>query len=100
MPLAETEHGGIADISGILNFLARSPETAFSQALLTCRQIVTSAPLSLAVAKKAIDAAPYLPLEEGLTLERELYDSLLGTEDRMEGLKAFKDKRRAKFLGR
>jgi methylglutaconyl-CoA hydratase len=68
--------------------------------LLLCRQIVTSAPLSLRVAKEAINAAPYIPLEEGLTMERQLYDTLLETDDRMEGLKAFKEKRRAKFVGR
>lgn len=41
-----------------------------------------------------------MALEEGLTLERSLYDTLLETEDRMEGLKAFREKRRAKFAGR
>lgn len=41
-----------------------------------------------------------MPLQRGLDMERELYDPLLRTEDRQEGLRAFKEKRRPKFVGR
>jgi methylglutaconyl-CoA hydratase len=58
------------------------------------------APLALRAAKTAIDAAPYKPLEEGLDLERRVYNSLLLTEDRNEGLRAFAEKRRAVFTGK
>jgi enoyl-CoA hydratase/carnithine racemase len=58
------------------------------------------APLALRAAKTAIDAVPYTPLEEGLDLERRVYNGLLLTEDRNEGLRAFAEKRRAVFTGK
>lgn len=58
------------------------------------------APLALRAAKTAINAAPDLPLEKGLDLERQLYNPLFETSDRQEGLKAFAEKRRAVFTGR
>ena len=56
------------------------------------------APLALAAVKAAIEAE--MSLEDGLTLERRLYNPLLKTQDRNEGLKAFAEKRRARFTGR
>jgi len=54
----------------------------------------------LKAAKRAIHAAESLPtLEQGLDFERKMADSLLGTKDRMEGLKAFAEKRKAVFTG-
>ncbi|WVF71241.1 hypothetical protein IAT40_006042 [Kwoniella sp. CBS 6097] len=76
-----------------------SPTSAFEAALLLSRQIITSAPLSLSAAKQAISSAPFLTLEKGLNFERKVYNGLLGTQDRQEGLKAFAEKRRAVFKG-
>ncbi|WVQ99631.1 hypothetical protein IAU59_006769 [Kwoniella sp. CBS 9459] len=75
------------------------PTSAFEAALLLSRQILTSAPLSLAAAKQAISSAPFVSLNEGLDLERRVYDGLLSSEDRQEGLMAFAEKRRAVFRG-
>jgi methylglutaconyl-CoA hydratase len=63
-----------------------------------CRHLC-SAPLALKAAKSAINSAQYLPKERGLDLERSAYNTLLGTSDRLEGLKAFAEKRRAVFRG-
>jgi methylglutaconyl-CoA hydratase len=88
----------------LLGFLTKyipPPATALSESILLARQIVTSAPLALTAAKRAIDAAADgLQLERGLDLERALYDPLLATRDRDEGLAAFREKRRARFEGR
>lgn len=84
----------------MLNVFAREPETAWDAALLLSRQILTSAPLALQAAKQTITAARNLPLEQGLGTERTVYNGLLDTEDRLEGLKAFAEKRRAVFAGR
>lgn len=91
-----------AERIGFLNKLAKAPSTALQEALILSRQIVTSAPLALEAAKRAINAATdgTTSLEPGLDLERALYNPLLGTEDRQEGLRAFKEKRRARFSGR
>ncbi|OCF38701.1 methylglutaconyl-CoA hydratase [Kwoniella heveanensis CBS 569] len=78
---------------------APAPSSAFEAALLLSRQISTSAPLSLHAAKQAITSAPFLSLDQGLDLERRMYEGLLGSEDRLEGLRAFAEKRRAVFKG-
>ncbi|ODN82014.1 hypothetical protein L202_02342 [Cryptococcus amylolentus CBS 6039] len=85
---------------GILNIYAQSPSSAREASLILARQILSSAPLALAAAKSAIDGATDSSLDAGLTLEREMYNSLLDTYDRQEGLKAFAEKRRAIFTGR
>ncbi|WP_265518246.1 enoyl-CoA hydratase-related protein [Nitratireductor luteus] len=51
-------------------------------------------------AKRAVNAAFELPLGEGLALEHELTVAAFEKEDRIEGLKAFAEKREPKFKGR
>jgi methylglutaconyl-CoA hydratase len=98
-PLHPSQHPQHSPI-GFLNRYIPPPATPLSEAIILARQIVTSAPLALGAAKQAIDAAADgLALEKGLDLERELYNPLLSTNDRQEGLKAFAEKRRAKFVG-
>jgi enoyl-CoA hydratase/carnithine racemase len=64
-------------------------------------QTITSrAPLAVRYAKEAIVRGLELPLEEGLKVEAELYLLLRMTEDRMEGARAFKEKRPPQFRGR
>jgi enoyl-CoA hydratase len=58
------------------------------------------APLAVKYAKEAVVRGLELPLEEGLKVESELYTLLRTTEDRMEGAKAFQEKRPPQFKGR
>ena len=62
--------------------------------------ISENAPLALALAKQAIVQGADLPLEEALSLEFQMYQQTLKTEDRQEGLKAFAEKRPPRFVGR
>lgn len=62
--------------------------------------ISSSAPLAVAAAKRALEEGMGLPLDEALAVESREYQTLLGTADRQEGLKAFSEKRPAKFEGR
>jgi enoyl-CoA hydratase/carnithine racemase len=64
------------------------------------RLFARRAPLSLAFAKTAVDVGLTMPLESALTFEIGLTTQLFTTEDRQEGLRAFKEKREAKFRGR
>jgi enoyl-CoA hydratase/carnithine racemase len=57
------------------------------------------APVSVAMAKRAIDEGVNLPIAEGLLLERRCYDVTLFTDDRNEGLRAFAEKRPPRFRG-
>ncbi len=62
-------------------------------------ELLAAAPRSVAMAKRAIERGGELPLEDGLTLERQCYDVTLATEDRNEGLRAFAEKRRPRYTG-
>jgi enoyl-CoA hydratase/carnithine racemase len=56
--------------------------------------------LAIKYAKEAIVRGLELPLTEGLKVEAELYMLLRTTEDRMEGARAFQEKRPPQFKGR
>jgi enoyl-CoA hydratase len=62
--------------------------------------IISRAPLAVKYAKEAMVRGLELPLEAGLKVEAELYTLLRTTEDRMEGARAFKEKRPPQFKGR
>jgi enoyl-CoA hydratase/carnithine racemase len=58
------------------------------------------APLSLKYCKEAVLKGLDMTLEQGLRLEGDLYFLLHTTEDRTEGITAFKEKRKPKFKGK
>jgi len=62
--------------------------------------ILTAAPIALAQAKRAIDGGLDVALGDGLKLEERCYDVTIPTEDRLEALDAFRNKRRPVFKGR
>jgi enoyl-CoA hydratase len=62
--------------------------------------IISRAPLAVKYAKEAIVRGLELPLDEGLKVEAELSILLRTTEDRLEGARAFKEKRPPQFKGR
>jgi enoyl-CoA hydratase len=62
--------------------------------------IASRAPLAVKYAKEAIIRGRELPLSEGLKVEADLYTLLRTTEDRMEGARAFQEKRPPRFKGR
>ena len=69
-------------------------------ALEMARLFARRAPLSLAFAKRAVDVGLTMPLEAGLVFEMGLTTQLFTTEDRAEGLRAFREKRQPEFTGR
>jgi len=64
------------------------------------QKIAANSPLTLRIAKEAVRAAERLPLEDGITYERDLFCLAFSTEDKAEGVKAFLDKRPAEWKGR
>ncbi len=61
--------------------------------------IAGCAPLSLRMAKEAIDRGVEVGVEEGLRIERACYERTLFSDDRNEGLAAFAEKRAPRFTG-
>lgn len=58
------------------------------------------APLSLAMAKRAVRAGMQMDMKSAIEYERFLVTAVYMTEDRKEGIQAFLDKREAAFKGR
>lgn len=58
------------------------------------------APLAVGLIKRAVQSGLEMPLEAGLTLERELQARLFASADSKEGIAAFNEKRQANFTGR
>ncbi len=63
------------------------------------RAMAAHSPLTLSLAKSAVRAAAELPLSGGLALERELFITAFGSDDKREGVAAFLEKRAARFRG-
>jgi len=82
---------------GIVN---RVCDNALEEALATAEKIAANAPLSVRQAKKSIHYGLQMDLATGYRFEIEAYNQLVGTEDRKEGVRAFNEKRKAKFQGR
>ena len=57
-------------------------------------------PLAVRLGKQAVLAADETPLSAGLDHERRLYELAMATEDRVEGMTAFVEKRKPEFKGR
>ena len=68
-------------------------------ALGLARTLAERAPVALRYAKEAVVKGLALPLEDGLRLEADLSTLLRTTEDRVEGAKAFLEKRKPRFTG-
>jgi enoyl-CoA hydratase/carnithine racemase len=69
-------------------------------ALGLAEQVTANAPLAVAAAKHAIDQGLALDLDAALALEQRHYETVLSSEDRLEGLAAFGEKRPPRFQGR
>ena len=84
---------------GIVNRLCE-PEALMSEALDTAATIAANAPLSVRQAKKSMHVGLQLDLKSALLFEIEAYNRLVPTEDRLEGVRAFNEKRKPNFKGR
>jgi enoyl-CoA hydratase/carnithine racemase len=56
--------------------------------------------VALRLIKEALRASARAPLDEGLRLERSLFGLAFSSEDKVEGVKAFLEKRKPEFRGR
>ncbi len=76
------------------------PAALMPAALEAARSLCASAPVSLRQAKTAIRRGLDVDLRTGLAIEIEAYNRTVTTEDRLEGVRAFGEKRKPVFQGR
>lgn len=93
---ARTVKGQEAYDLGILNKLV-SAEELLSSAEELAAAIMKNAPLAVEKAKHVIQVGAELPLKNAIRLETEAEALLFSTEDKLEGMRAFVEKRKAVF---
>ena len=84
---------------GIVNTVAGKREW-LDAALELADVVARRPPLAVRFGKQAVLAAEETPLSAGLSQERRLFELAMATEDRVEGMNAFVEKRRPEFRGR
>lgn len=68
-----------------------------ADAMAAARKIADKSQLAVVAAKEAVHRADEMTLAEGVLFERRLFQSLFATEDQKEGMRAFLEKRPARF---
>ena len=71
-----------------------------TEAIELARVIAERPPLAVRLGKRAVQVAEDTGLAEGLRAERELFEEAMASEDRIEGMTAFLEKREPQFKGR
>lgn len=84
---------------GIVNKVC-APDKLLEETLATARRIAENAPIGVRQAKKSLDKATELDRNSGYAFEIEAYNMTVPTEDRLEGVRAFNEKRKPVFKGR
>ncbi|MBE7412711.1 MAG: enoyl-CoA hydratase-related protein [Leptospiraceae bacterium] len=87
-----------AEKFGIVNY-AYSKDSMLEKSILLAKEISTSAPIAVSLAKLAITEGIGNTIVEALDIERKYYLKTLDTKDRKEALVAFKEKREPIFKG-
>jgi len=72
---------------------------AYSKALEIARDIIKKGPLAIKLAKVAIDRGSEVDTYSGMFVEESCYAELLNSNDRLEGLAAFAEKRKPNYTG-
>jgi enoyl-CoA hydratase/carnithine racemase len=75
------------------------PASLMQTATEMARDMAEKSPLSLSYAKEALHKGLDLTLDQGIKMEMDLYLLLFSTTDRIEGITAFKEKRKPAFEG-
>lgn len=93
IPAAEAREIGLVD-------LVYPAAELREKTLELAAKIASRSPLTLKVAKEAMRASERLPIEDGISYERDLFCLCFSSQDKEEGVAAFLEKRPAAWTGR
>lgn len=77
-----------------------APDEVLDTALEDAAEWATKATLAIAEAKKALAAGRGVPLDEALAIEQKGFQTTFATDDAVEGVNAFIEKREVEFKGK
>ncbi|XP_026662955.2 probable enoyl-CoA hydratase 2, mitochondrial isoform X3 [Phoenix dactylifera] len=86
-------------MAGVVNYCVPAGK-AYIKALQIARDINQKGPLAIRMAKQAINQGMEVDMPSALDVEEKCYEKLLNTQDRLEGLAAFAEKRKPRYLGK
>jgi enoyl-CoA hydratase/carnithine racemase len=90
---------GLAYMWGLVNKVVKTGHCV-NEALELARTVAERPPVATRLAKQAVLTAEQTPLSAGLEAERRMFEEAMATEDRVEGMQAFLEKREPDFKGR
>ena len=85
---------------GLMTRLVEEPSQVLTEAYEFADEISKNGPLAVQQAKFAIRQGMSVDVQTGLQIERKAYEVIIPTEDRVEALVAFQEKRAPQFKGK
>ena len=77
-----------------------APDELDSWTMNVAQDICKSSPVAVRAAKIAIDNGLGVPIDDGIEIENETWKTVIASEDRLEGIKAFNEKRDPEWSNR
>ncbi|KAF5280825.1 hypothetical protein FQR65_LT14932 [Abscondita terminalis] len=100
---AKVFDGTEAKEMGVVNHVVEPNDkqnSAYLKSLEIAREILPNGPVGVRMAKYAINRGLEVDIDAALAFEEAAYSQVIPTEDRIEGLKAFQEKRPPKYFGK
>ncbi len=84
---------------GMINHL-HPQASVMEEAIKLAQKIIGNAPVAVRQAKKSMHLGTQMDVRTAFFFEAEVYSRVVGTDDRLEGIRAFVEKRAPRFTGR
>lgn len=98
--LSERISGKVAHDLNLVNFLTEQGQSALDMSLKLSKRLLKNGPVAMRMAKFALNKGSEVDVNSGLFIEEASYAQVVPTLDRVEGLKAFREKRSPVYLGK
>ncbi|XP_046839701.1 methylglutaconyl-CoA hydratase, mitochondrial-like [Xenia sp. Carnegie-2017] len=95
---AKILNGEESEKIGLVNYVVEDNKV-YDKAVEIASTILPQGPIALTMAKNAMNRGTEVDLTSGLQFEEALYAQVIPTKDRLEGLQAFKEKRKPVYKG-